>query len=357
MRKPAITVLMPVYNAEKFLAEAIDSILRQAFTDFEFLIIDDGSSDNSVRIVRSYADARIRFLQNEKNLGITATLNKGIAQASADLIARMDADDISYPDRLQKQYEFIMAHPEGVLFSCWAREVSEEKIEITTERFEPGHYFYNLPFSFWFYHPTLVYRRKAVMDVGMYTVPYAEDCELVWQLSRKYKMYQQPEVLLDYRITSQSLWQVTKKQEYREAQLKQVRRNICYYLNEDPPLQEWQLDCLGNIFDTMPPQCKVDEVAACIRYLDLITQKILERENVNRKVEDIKAAAKFKRDHILSCLVQKLGRKKGALLLLQAQSWKMLGLLATKRLKAPVFKLFCLGTHFLVDHSFIMAYA
>src|SRR6186713_3066927 len=103
-----LTVLMPVYNAERFLAAAIDSILNQSFTDFEFLIIDDCSSDNSVNIITSYKDPRILLYQNEKNLGISATLNKGIELASTDLVARMDSDDISYPDRLQKQVDFIV---------------------------------------------------------------------------------------------------------------------------------------------------------------------------------------------------------------------------------------------------------
>src|SRR5688572_25142970 len=111
MNTPCVTVLMPVYNAEKYLKEAIDSILQQTLTDFEFLIIDDGSTDASVRIIRSYADSRIRLVQNETNAGITVTLNKGIELAKAPLIARMDADDISYPMRLQRQYDFFLAHP------------------------------------------------------------------------------------------------------------------------------------------------------------------------------------------------------------------------------------------------------
>jgi len=107
MAKPLVTVLMPVYNAERFLSEAMDSILNQTLINFEFLIIDDGSHDSSLKIIRSYDDPRIRLVQNEKNLGISATLNKGINLASADLIARMDADDISYPERLQKQYDYL----------------------------------------------------------------------------------------------------------------------------------------------------------------------------------------------------------------------------------------------------------
>ena len=94
---------MPVFNGEKYLREAIDSILNQTLTDFEFLIIDDGSRDNCVQIISSYSDPRIKFVRNDTNLGISKTLNRGIEMASAEYIARMDADDISYPTRLQKQ--------------------------------------------------------------------------------------------------------------------------------------------------------------------------------------------------------------------------------------------------------------
>ena len=106
MVTPRVTVLMPVHNAGQFLNEAIDSILNQSFKHFEFLIIDDGSTDNSAAIIESYRDPRIRLLRNDRNMGITPTLNKGISLASCELIARMDADDISHPSRLQKQYGF-----------------------------------------------------------------------------------------------------------------------------------------------------------------------------------------------------------------------------------------------------------
>ena len=123
---PRITVLMPVYNAERHLREAIDSILAQSFKPFEFLIIDDGSTDRSASIIASYRDERIRFFRNETNLGISATLNKGIALSSCELIARMDADDISHPQRLQKQFGFMKRNPACALLSTWARVVNED---------------------------------------------------------------------------------------------------------------------------------------------------------------------------------------------------------------------------------------
>jgi glycosyltransferase involved in cell wall biosynthesis len=102
-----ISILMPVYNGEKYLREAIDSILNQTFTDFEFLIVDDGSTDNSVEIINSYQNSRINLVKNDKNEGLVYTLNRGLSLAKGEYIARMDCDDISLPERLKKQIDFL----------------------------------------------------------------------------------------------------------------------------------------------------------------------------------------------------------------------------------------------------------
>ena len=106
---------MPAYNAEKYINEAIDSILAQTFTDFEFIIIDDGSTDSTCAIVESYSDSRIRFFKNEHNLGVAATLNRGLDLARGEYIARMDADDISLPTRFEKQAAYMDSHPDVVV--------------------------------------------------------------------------------------------------------------------------------------------------------------------------------------------------------------------------------------------------
>src|SRR5690606_41785757 len=103
MKKPLLSVLMPVYNAEKFLREAMESILNQSFTDFEFLIVDDGSTDSSPEIIRSFSDPRIRLYKNEINLGIAPILNCGVDLAEAVLIARLDAAGVAHRDRLGRQ--------------------------------------------------------------------------------------------------------------------------------------------------------------------------------------------------------------------------------------------------------------
>jgi len=116
---PAVSVVMPVYNGEKYLRESIDSILNQTYTDYEFIIVNDGSNDKTEEIILSYNDNRIRYIKNEKNLQIVKSLNRGIELAKGRYIARMDADDISLPRRFEKQITFMENNLEiGVCGTC-----------------------------------------------------------------------------------------------------------------------------------------------------------------------------------------------------------------------------------------------
>ena len=106
-KQPAITVFMPVYNAEKYLKEAIDSILNQTFENFELLIIDDGSTDESVKIIETYTDERIRLIHNDGNKGLPYTRNRGLNLARGKYLAIMDADDVSVKNRLEIEYNIM----------------------------------------------------------------------------------------------------------------------------------------------------------------------------------------------------------------------------------------------------------
>jgi glycosyltransferase involved in cell wall biosynthesis len=122
---PYVTVLMPVYNTEMYLKEAIDSILNQTFRDFEFIVINDGSTDSTSDIIESYSDPRIIYLQNEKNLGVATSLNKGLSIAKGTYIARMDGDDVSRCDRLEKQVAFMDANPEIGVCGTWLETIGD----------------------------------------------------------------------------------------------------------------------------------------------------------------------------------------------------------------------------------------
>jgi len=124
---PKVSVLMAAYDAEPYLGESVDSILNQTFTDFEFIIVEDGSTDSSPQILERYAkqDRRIRLVLNRSNLGLTPSLNNGLQLATADYVARQDADDISLPQRLALQVEFLDKHPEVGVLGTWMTNVDK----------------------------------------------------------------------------------------------------------------------------------------------------------------------------------------------------------------------------------------
>ena len=321
MKAHRVTVLMPVYNAEKFLREAIDSILNQSYRNFQFLIIDDGSTDSSAKIIQEYNDPRIRFVQNEQNLGISLTLNKGIALSTTELIARMDADDISHPQRLQKQYEYMLYHPDCALLSTWAKVITEDKKFVRLERYPSKFYYYNLTFECWMYHPTIMFRKSAIEQVGMYSMPYSEDYDLFWKVSTQFRISNIAEPLVDYRLSSTSLNTVLKKKEYEIANEHNVLRNIRYYMGEDFTISKPHLECLRHHFAPLVKRNNIGEVFECLQILDAITQKILEKPNVNRDSQSIKRAHYFKRKFIITELSKALPAMQALELLIRSNAW------------------------------------
>ncbi len=214
---PRITVVMPVYNAERYLRAAIDSILGQTFADFELLIVDDGSDDGSTAIVSSYTDERIRLIRNECNLGLIATLNKGLQAARGQYVARMDADDISLPTRLARQIAYLDRHREVGVVGSYFHRIDENGRILSTDRRKTKDFLvsfriyveaYN-PFC----HPAVMFRTKGIRDGGGYNpaFPSAEDGALWFQLNEAgIKFATIPRVLLLYRIHGGQICQQDK---------------------------------------------------------------------------------------------------------------------------------------------------
>ena len=130
MNSPTVSVVLPVFNCEKYIGAAIESIVKQTFHDFELVIVNDGSTDNTESIVRRFSDPRIVYLNNEKNSGLIYTLNKAIDAARGKYIARMDSDDISLPDRLHQQCEFLEKHPEVGIVASTIINIDENNREL-----------------------------------------------------------------------------------------------------------------------------------------------------------------------------------------------------------------------------------
>lgn len=207
MRKTRATVLMPVYNAERFLRSAMDSILRQTFTDFEFLIFDDGSTDSSPDIVRACNDPRIRFYRSKQNVGYVKHLNRGIDLARGEYIFRMDADDIARPDRFARQIAFMDAHPDVGACGSWVHYFGN-KNAISKRPAEHEDIILQMLSGTTLVHPSVVMRTGVLREHGLY---YAEDYlytedYLMWiQLSKVSRLANIPEVLLHYRIHDQNV--------------------------------------------------------------------------------------------------------------------------------------------------------
>ena len=212
---PKVTVLMPVYNGEKYLREAIDSILNQTFTDFEFLIINDGSTDSSVEIINSYDDSRIRLIHNEKNLKLVASLNKGMDLARGKYIARMDCDDISLPDRIEKQVIFMDENPDIVVTGTWVENIDINGDFINIVKPPVGG---DMESLYWrpspLIHPSVM-MQKNIIEKYKYDLAFmhAEDYELWLRISKKYKIDNIPEVLLKYRIHNCNISKIYRKEQ------------------------------------------------------------------------------------------------------------------------------------------------
>lgn len=128
MHEPLVSVLMPVYNAQDYLAQAIESILVQSYVNFELLICNDGSTDKSIEIINEYKDSRIRYIENIKNSGISFTRNRLIDQAKGVYIAWLDADDIALPERLLKQVTFLENHSDYGIFGSYAKTINQNDV-------------------------------------------------------------------------------------------------------------------------------------------------------------------------------------------------------------------------------------
>jgi len=210
--KPLVSVVMPVYNSEKYLAEAIESILAQTFNDFELIIVDDASEDSSAAISRSYADRdrRIQCLQLERNMGAASARNAGLDAARGDFIAAMDADDVCLPERFRKQLDFLQAHPEIGVVGCSLQLFGETA---------PSHTFYLYPEE----HCLIIFRilctmgsglggastmmRRDVLNaVGGYraNMRNRDDIDLWLRLARHTRFANLPDVLYLYRLHEQS---------------------------------------------------------------------------------------------------------------------------------------------------------
>ena len=187
---PRVTVLMTVYNGVSFLRDAIESVLGQTFDDFEFLIIDDASTDESVQLIRSYDDARIRLVLNSPNIGQAASLNKGLEHALGEYVARLDQDDACLPGRLEAQVKLLDERADVAIVGTWLYAIDSRgrKIRRWCPRIDNfGAYLGTLALGLCpMWHPSVMYRRKTILEFGGYDPAFApaDDYDLWTKVAR-----------------------------------------------------------------------------------------------------------------------------------------------------------------------------
>ena len=227
---PKVSVVMSVNNGERFLRESVESILHQTFTDFEFIIVDDGSTDGTWDILTEYAgqDQRIALVKNQENIGLTKSLNKGLALAKGGFIARQDADDISSMERLAYQVRFLDEFPDVGVLGTWVayinKEGHQESVWQTPER--AAIVKWSLLFGNCIAHPSVMLRHFLVKGGVAYRseISYAQDYELWVRLSDKTQLTNLPEVLYLRRVHEQMIG--IKNYEQQEQAVREVMRYV-----------------------------------------------------------------------------------------------------------------------------------
>lgn len=202
---PKISVLMAAYNTERYIGAAIESILKQTMKDFEFLIIDDKSTDRTAKIIARYAkkDRRIHFVQNKENFGLTKNLNILLEKARGEYIARMDADDVAMPTRFARQVAFLKKHKDISLVGTWAEVIDKNdrvigKLEYVTAHKDIQR---NMTERSQIIHPSVMFRKSIVKKIGVYDEKFrsAQDYEYFARVMSQFTVANMPEKLMRYR--------------------------------------------------------------------------------------------------------------------------------------------------------------
>jgi len=186
VNKPTISAIMSVYNGERYLKQSIESVLKQTFTDFEFIIVDDGSTDGSSEIIRGYGDDRIKVIRNEVRIGLTKSLNKALGKARGEYVARQDADDISLPRRLEEQIKFFEKHPKVALLGTNVYIIDEKGRILEEKKLNPRPNKNFLKHNE-FIHGSVMLKKAVIDNLGGYNelFKYSQDYEL-WLRIAKY---------------------------------------------------------------------------------------------------------------------------------------------------------------------------
>lgn len=238
-----VSIITSVYNCEKYLPDMVESVISQTYQNWEMIIIDDASTDNTWKILSQYNDSRIKKIQNRENKGLTVNLNKALELATGKYVARIDGDDVAYPRRFEKQVLFMEENPDVVLAGCWMRGFGNQNFFL--QRMEGAEetridFLFDTPV----FHPALI-MRKAILD--QYAIKYdenfkcAQDYNLEYRLSKYGQIRNIPEILMKYRYHDKqiSVEKITEQQKYADKTRKAVLMELGIDLTDEESMA-WQ---------------------------------------------------------------------------------------------------------------------
>ena len=240
MKIPTLSIVMPVFNREKYVKYSIQSILSQTFSDFEFIIVNDGSNDRTEEIIKGFKDKRIILINNENNKGIVFSRNKGLAITRGKYIGMFDSDDIAYPNKFEEQINYLDKNPDIAMLGAWVKHIDENgkllkskwKLKAKSE-FIPA----IMLFRNYFVQSTVVIRKEAI-PVNAYSEGYkiAEDSKMWFEVSLKYKVANIQKYLLDYRVHSGGVTNMKSDEKIKYSD--KLFRYIFSYLEIKPTKEE-----------------------------------------------------------------------------------------------------------------------
>jgi glycosyltransferase involved in cell wall biosynthesis len=295
MKPPELSIIMPVYNSVKYVAEAVNSLLSQSFTNFELIIVNDASTDGSADVLTNFNDGRIKLFNNHQNRGIVYSRNRGLAEARGKFIAQFDSDDIAMPDKFEKQIDFLKKNPGFGMVGSWVRMIDGEG-KLMKEKWrlpaKPELIPAIMLFRNYFVQSTVVARVDAIPEGGYKAAFDVGEDYVMWiEIAKKHKVWNLPEYLINYRVHGMSTMNYDTNRVKNREQL--IFKNL---------LGELKIDLAYNNVETHEmikendPIDKIETLKRIEGHLNLI---IL--QNRITKVYDEKALSKVVLNRWLKC--------------------------------------------------------
>ena len=305
---PVVTVLMAVFNGQAHVGAAIRSILSQTFRDFELLVIDDGSTDDSAAIVGAFGDARIRLIRNPQNIGLTRSLNRGLSLARGALVARQDADDVSHATRIERQVSVLRNQPHLALLGAQARLIDDAGRGAGSSLFvrptRPKAIAWQLMFDNAFVHSSTIFRRSVVWEqLGGYDETFRtnQDFELWSRLAENHVTSNLADILVDFRVSESSVsrgYSAEGLARVRAVMSRNLSRSLALAERHDDWLDAWISVCNPRVFQAVTGANRIPSLLNRFhrRFLELhadIVQRGVEGEEIRRQIVTMLTRASF----------------------------------------------------------------